>query len=109
MMTAKPDQVAAVRFAVERTVNGSSAIVMEHVNRLTVAAAPEWPIRSQSIRHWSENPTGGPTPRSHFKREGISNKSLQLRRFGQSAVVDSRLLGRSELRRCRRAVMVGVG
>jgi len=43
MMTVKPGQVAAVRFAVEGIVNGRSAIVMEHVNRLTVAAAPEWP------------------------------------------------------------------
>ena len=43
MMTVEPGQVAAVRFAVEGMVGGRPAIVMEHVNRLTDAAAPDWP------------------------------------------------------------------
>jgi hypothetical protein len=43
MMTVEPGQVAAVRFAVEAMVDGRPAIVMEHVNRLTEAAAPDWP------------------------------------------------------------------
>jgi hypothetical protein len=43
MMTVEPGQVAAVRFAVEGMVGGRPAIVMEHVNRLTEAAAPDWP------------------------------------------------------------------
>ena len=43
MMTVEPGQVAAVRFAVEAIVEGRAAIVMEHVNRLTDAAAPDWP------------------------------------------------------------------
>jgi hypothetical protein len=43
MMHVEPGQVAAVRFAVEGTVVGRTAIVMEHVNRLTGAAAPDWP------------------------------------------------------------------
>jgi hypothetical protein len=43
MMRVEPGQVAAVRFAVEGIVRGRPAIVMEHVNRLTDAAAPEWP------------------------------------------------------------------
>jgi len=43
MMRVEPGQVAAVRFAVEGMVEGRPAIVMEHVNRLTAAAAPDWP------------------------------------------------------------------
>ncbi|WP_297622747.1 NAD(P)H-dependent amine dehydrogenase family protein [Nocardia sp.] len=43
MMRVEPGQVAAVRFGVEGIVEGRSAIVMEHVNRLTEAVAPEWP------------------------------------------------------------------
>jgi hypothetical protein len=44
MMHVEPGQVAAVRFAVEGIVDGKPAIVMEHVNRLTMAAAPDWPV-----------------------------------------------------------------
>jgi hypothetical protein len=44
MMRVEPGQVAAVRFAVEGIVAGRPAIVMEHVNRLTSAAAPDWPV-----------------------------------------------------------------
>ncbi len=44
MMRVEPGRVAAVRFSVEGMVGGRPAIVMEHVNRLTAAAAPEWPI-----------------------------------------------------------------
>jgi hypothetical protein len=43
MMRVEPGQVAAVRFAVEGIVDGRPVIVMEHVNRLTGAAAPDWP------------------------------------------------------------------
>ncbi|MGA2521692.1 MAG: dihydrodipicolinate reductase, partial [Acidimicrobiales bacterium] len=43
MMRVEPGRVAAVRFTVEGIVGGRPAIVMEHVNRLTAAAAPEWP------------------------------------------------------------------
>jgi hypothetical protein len=44
MMRVEPGQVAAVRFAVEGIVQGRTAIVMEHVNRLASAAAPDWPV-----------------------------------------------------------------
>jgi hypothetical protein len=44
MMHVDPGQVAAVRFAVEGIVAGEPRIVMEHVNRLTAAAAPDWPV-----------------------------------------------------------------
>jgi len=44
MMRVEPGQVAAVRFAVEGIVGGRPAVVMEHVNRLTAAAAPDWPV-----------------------------------------------------------------
>lgn len=44
MMTVEPGRVAAVRFAVEGVVDGRPAIVMEHVNRLSAAAAPDWPF-----------------------------------------------------------------
>ena len=43
MMTVAPGHVAAVRFAVEGIRDGEPVITMEHVNRLTAAAAPEWP------------------------------------------------------------------
>ncbi|MBP2452156.1 MULTISPECIES: NAD(P)H-dependent amine dehydrogenase family protein [Mycolicibacterium] len=42
MMTVEPGQVAAVRFGVEGVANGDVVITMEHVNRLTDAAAPDW-------------------------------------------------------------------
>src|ERR1019366_7831981 len=44
MMHVDPGEVAAVRFAVEGIVDGRPRIVMEHVNRLTSAAAPDWPV-----------------------------------------------------------------
>ena len=40
MMTVAPGRVAAVRFAVEGVRDGRPVITMEHVNRLTAAAAP---------------------------------------------------------------------
>ncbi len=43
MMTVEPGTVAAVRFAVEGVRGGEVIITMEHVNRLTEAAAPDWP------------------------------------------------------------------
>jgi hypothetical protein len=42
MMTVPPGHVAAVRFAVEGRREGEPVITMEHVNRLTDAAAPDW-------------------------------------------------------------------
>ena len=44
MMRVEPGKVAAVRFAVDGMVDGDAVIVMEHVNRLTEAAAPDWPV-----------------------------------------------------------------
>ena len=44
MMHVDPGRVAAVRFGVEGVVDGRTVITMEHVNRLTQAAAPEWPF-----------------------------------------------------------------
>jgi len=44
MMRVEPGQVAAVRFAVDGIVDGRATITMEHVNRLTEAAAPMWPF-----------------------------------------------------------------
>ncbi len=43
MMTVRPGRVAAVRFAVEGVRDGLPVVTMEHVNRLTDAAAPHWP------------------------------------------------------------------
>jgi hypothetical protein len=43
MMRVEVGQVAAVRFSVEGIVGGRPAIIVEHVNRLTDAAAPHWP------------------------------------------------------------------
>ncbi|MEV0708734.1 NAD(P)H-dependent amine dehydrogenase family protein [Nocardia aurea] len=42
MMTVHPGQMAAVRFATEGVLDGRVVITLEHVNRLTAAAAPEW-------------------------------------------------------------------
>jgi hypothetical protein len=42
MMTVQPGQMAAVRFATEGVLNGKPVITVEHVTRLTTAAAPEW-------------------------------------------------------------------
>lgn len=43
MMDVAPGQVAAVRFGVEGIRDGEVVITMEHVNRLTEHAAPQWP------------------------------------------------------------------
>jgi hypothetical protein len=43
MMTVDPGRVAAVRFAVDGMRDGEAVITVEHVNRLTPAAAPHWP------------------------------------------------------------------
>ena len=42
MTTVEPGQMAAARFAVEGVRNGVPVITMEHINRLTQAAAPDW-------------------------------------------------------------------
>jgi len=42
MMKVQPGRVAAVRFGVEGIRNDDVVITMEHVNRLTTAAAPDW-------------------------------------------------------------------
>lgn len=44
MMDVAPGRVAGVRFAVEGVRRGEVVITMEHVNRLTEAAAPDWPF-----------------------------------------------------------------
>jgi hypothetical protein len=44
MMHVAPGEVAAVRFGVEGVIGGEPRIVMEHVNRLTPVAAPDWPV-----------------------------------------------------------------
>ncbi|OBJ50122.1 dihydrodipicolinate reductase [Mycobacterium sp. 1423905.2] len=42
MTTVDPGQMAAARFAVEGIRDGAPVITMEHINRLTAAAAPDW-------------------------------------------------------------------
>ncbi len=42
MTTVEPGQMAAARFAVEGVRDGVAVITMEHINRLTPAAAPDW-------------------------------------------------------------------
>jgi hypothetical protein len=42
MMTVEPGQMAAVRFATEGVLDGRPVITLEHVNRLTSVAAPDW-------------------------------------------------------------------
>ena len=43
MMTVEQGRVAAVRFAVDGMRDGEPVITVDHVNRLTAAAAPQWP------------------------------------------------------------------
>jgi 2,4-diaminopentanoate dehydrogenase len=43
MMDVKPGHVAAIRFGVRGLRADRTVIAMEHVNRLTAAAAPDWP------------------------------------------------------------------
>ena len=43
MATVEPGQMAAVKFAVEGVRDDAPVITMEHITRLTAAAAPEWP------------------------------------------------------------------
>ena len=62
MMTVPPGRVAAVRFAVEGVSAGLPVITMEHVNRLTDAAAPHWPyppdgrpgVHRATVARWLE-------------------------------------------------------
>lgn len=42
MTNVEPEQMAAARFAVEGVRDGVPVITMEHINRLTTAAAPDW-------------------------------------------------------------------
>jgi hypothetical protein len=42
MMTVEPGQMAAVRFATEGIRDGKPVITIEHITRLTSAAAPDW-------------------------------------------------------------------
>lgn len=42
MTTVEPGQMAAARFAVEGVRDGVAVITMEHINRFTPAAAPDW-------------------------------------------------------------------
>jgi len=42
MVTVEPGGMAAVRFAVEGVSDGVPVITMEHITRLTAAAAPDW-------------------------------------------------------------------
>jgi 2,4-diaminopentanoate dehydrogenase len=42
MMTVEPGQMGAVRFATEGVRDGTPVITLEHVTRLTTAAAPDW-------------------------------------------------------------------
>lgn len=44
MMRVDPGHVAAVKFGVEGLSGGRVVLTMEHVNRLTPAAAPHWPF-----------------------------------------------------------------
>lgn len=42
MTKVEPGEIAAVRFGVEGIVDGRPAIIVEHINRLTPASAPDW-------------------------------------------------------------------
>lgn len=44
MMREEPGHVAAIKFGVDGLRDGRPVVTMEHVNRLTAAAAPDWPF-----------------------------------------------------------------
>ena len=50
MMTVEPGQMAAVRFATEGVRDGKPVITLEHVTRLTTAAAPVMSTRLPATR-----------------------------------------------------------
>ena len=61
MMTVPPGHVAAVRFAVEGIRDGQPVITMEHVNRLTAAAAPHWPTPRTAAPYTPGSPSASRT------------------------------------------------
>ena len=76
MMRVEPGQVAAVRFTVEGIVDGKPAIVMEHVNRLTGAAAPHWPMppeRRPGVHRVVVEGSPGVEINAHLGRRGVDH------------------------------------
>ncbi|HEY5108796.1 MAG TPA: hypothetical protein VII96_04225 [Acidimicrobiales bacterium] len=76
MMRVEPGQVAAVRFAVEGIVDGGPAIVMEHVNRLTGAAAPQWPTPPEGrpgVHRVIVEGSPGVEINTHLGRDGVDH------------------------------------
>ena len=67
MMTVEPGQMAAVRFATEGVRDGEPVITLEHVTRLTSAAAPDWEFPPEAkpaytVSSWRANRGWRSTP-----------------------------------------------
>jgi hypothetical protein len=76
MMTVAPGRVGAVRFDVRGIVNGRPAIVMEHINRLTAAAAPGWPQPPEGrpgVHRVTVNGSPGVVVNLHVGAEGVDH------------------------------------
>ena len=76
MMHVEPGQVAAVRFTVEGLVGGRPRIVMEHVNRLTSAAAPDWPVPPEGrpgVHRVVVTGSPGVEINTHLGRDGVDH------------------------------------
>jgi 2,4-diaminopentanoate dehydrogenase len=76
MMNVAPGRVGAVRFAVEGMVDGRPAIVMEHINRLTAAAAPDWPQPPQGrpgVHRVTVNGSPGVVVNVHVGGDGVDH------------------------------------
>ncbi len=70
-----PGEIAAVRFGVEGIVAGRSVIIIEHVNRLTPAAAPDWaypPVGHLGVHRVVVEGSPGVEVNSHVGLGGVS-------------------------------------
>jgi len=76
MMNVEPGHVAAVRFAVEGVRGGDVVITMEHVNRLTEVAAPDWaypPDGHPGVHRVVVEGSPGVTINTHVGTSGIDH------------------------------------
>ena len=72
MMDVAPGRVAAVRFAVEGVRGGESVITMEHVNRLTDAARPDWPYPPTGAPACTASPSPATRARDQRPRRSLA-------------------------------------
>lgn len=75
MMRVEPGATAAVRFGVEGVIDGRAVIIVEHVNRLTPEAAPDWaypPVGRLGVHRVVIEGSPGVELNSHVGLGGVS-------------------------------------